>query len=135
MGVIHVSIEGRINVDVLFHDKATDAMKVVSLNDSRTYTSGKVASISGVIGEGSPNVSLDPTDYRDATGVLVSFAYITYIVAKSNSGDIVVSDGVNSVTVPSGEVASFPVSVDAVSGGILIYGDTGSAFTLILCGT
>jgi hypothetical protein len=85
MGVIHVSIEGRINVDVLFHDKdGTASFKVVSLNDSREYTTGKVAVIVGTAGTASAVVmSYDdpqPTPYRDASGALVSLASISRVV-------------------------------------------------------
>jgi len=38
-----VSIEGRIDINVLFQDKDGQRLKIVSLYDSNEYTTGKVA--------------------------------------------------------------------------------------------
>ena len=56
-----MSLEGRINVDVLFHDKdGTASLKVTSLQDSRAYTTGKVAVITGTLGTASSTI-LNPS--------------------------------------------------------------------------
>jgi hypothetical protein len=68
-----MSIDGRINVDVLFHDKdGTASLKVVSLQDSEAYTTGEVAVMSGTCSTTGVTLSFGPTTYRDASGQLVS---------------------------------------------------------------
>jgi hypothetical protein len=48
-----MAIDGRINVDVLFHDTdGTTSLKVVSLEDSTAYTTGKVAIVTGTCRHG-----------------------------------------------------------------------------------
>jgi hypothetical protein len=69
-----MAINGRINVDVLFHDTdGTASLKVVSLEDSTEYTSGKVAIVTGTCGTTQVAITLNPSEYRDASGDLVSF--------------------------------------------------------------
>jgi|DEB19_MinimDraft_3_1074340.scaffolds.fasta_scaffold08380_4 hypothetical protein len=68
-----MSIEGRINVDVLFHDKdGTSSLKVLSLQDSDAYAVGEAAMWSGTCGTAAVTLSFGPTTYRDAAGSLVS---------------------------------------------------------------
>lgn len=68
-----MSIEGRINVDVLFHDKAgTSSLKVLSLQDADSYTTGEAAYWSGTCGTTAVTLSFGPTTYRDAAGQLVT---------------------------------------------------------------
>lgn len=68
-----MSIEGRINVDVLFHDKdGTSSLKVLSLQDSDAYAVGGVAMWSGTCGAAAVTLSFGPTTYRDASGSLVN---------------------------------------------------------------
>jgi hypothetical protein len=65
-----MSVEGRISVDVLFHDTdGTNAINVVSLRDSREYATGKVAVITGTAGTAAVNLNeYGITPYRDASG-------------------------------------------------------------------
>ena len=66
-----MSIEGRINIDALFHDKdGTASLKVVSLESSNAYTSGKVAIITGTAGTAQTSIAVSGV-YRDASGQLV----------------------------------------------------------------
>ena len=70
-----MSIDGRINVDVLFHDKdGTASLKVVSLQESEAYTTGAMAYWSGTCGTTSVTLTFSPTTYRNASGQLVSVA-------------------------------------------------------------
>jgi hypothetical protein len=69
-----MAINGRINVDVLFHDTdGTTSLKVVSLEGSTEYTSGKVAIVSGTCGTANVTVATSPSTFRDASGVIVDF--------------------------------------------------------------
>jgi hypothetical protein len=63
-----MSVEGRITVDALFHDKdGTNAVNVVSLAKTTEYATGKVLVVTGTAGTAQTTVLLDNV-YRDATG-------------------------------------------------------------------
>jgi hypothetical protein len=69
-----MAINGRINVDVLFHDTdGTTSLKVVSLEGSTEYTSGQVAIVSGTCGTANVTVATSPSTFRDASGAIVDF--------------------------------------------------------------
>lgn len=90
-----MAIDGRINVDVLFHDTdGTASLKVVSLEDSTSYTTGKVAVVSGTVGTSGVTISTVPVSpaYRDATGAVVSFANVSRIAFQA-SRDCTATDG------------------------------------------
>ena len=74
-----MALDGRITVDVLFHDTdGTASLKVVSLEDSQEYTSGKVAIVTGTCGTALiAAASVAPSTYRDASGSIVSFSAVT----------------------------------------------------------
>jgi hypothetical protein len=87
-----MAINGRINVDVLFHDTdGTTSLKVVSLEGSTEYTTGKVAVVTGTVG--TANVIIDSTSlsYRNAAGEPVGFGSFSRVVFES-SRDCVVND-------------------------------------------
>lgn len=68
-----MSIDGRFNVDVLFHDTdGTNAISVLSLKDSDAFTAGSVAYWNGTCGTAGVTLSFVPTTYRDASGNFVS---------------------------------------------------------------
>ena len=74
-----MSIEGRISVDALFHDRAgTARLKVVSLESSVGYTAGQVVRITGTAGTSSTTLAF--TTYRDASGAVVSLTSASKIV-------------------------------------------------------
>ena len=70
-----MAIDGRINIDVLFHDTdGTTSLKVVSLDDSTAYTTGKVAIVMGTVGTTLVQIDVaSATTYKDAAGNLVAF--------------------------------------------------------------
>lgn len=69
-----MSIEGRINVDVLFHDTdGTASLKVVSLQSSNAYTSGRVAVVTGTVGTAQTTISVNDV-YKDASGSPVTIS-------------------------------------------------------------
>jgi hypothetical protein len=75
-----MSVEGRISVDVLFHDTdGMNAINVVTLQRSKEYATGKVAIISGTASN-SPDVVYVPQNgigYRDASGEIVTFSSVS----------------------------------------------------------
>ena len=140
-----MSIDGRINIDVMFHDRnGTASLKVVSLQDSKAYTTGKVAIVSGTVGTTAVTFTArddgDATStYRDASGSLVSFSVITNVAVKATTanrplifGD---SDAANSIVVRGSEVLAYPCSVSAGDNVSVRSSGGTSTYTIILYGT
>ena len=95
-----MSIEGRINVDVLFHDKdGTASLKVVSLQSTVEYPGGAVAIVTGTAGTAQKTIEIDNV-YLDASGQLVQFATperIAFSWSGINSRVLQNLDGSNAV--------------------------------------
>jgi hypothetical protein len=68
-----MTLDGRVNVDVLFHDKnGTSSIKVVTLNNSVEYPNGTVAVVTGTAGTQAVSFgSIGQTTYRNAAGQAV----------------------------------------------------------------
>ena len=76
-----MSINGRISIDAIFHDTdGTASISVVSLQDSKEYTTGKVAFITGTVGTNQFSVNTYSTPYRDSSGSLVTFSTLSRVV-------------------------------------------------------
>ena len=90
-----MTIEGRISVDALFHDKdGTSAVNVLSLGSSVAYESGSVAMIAGACGEVPVSIDLGQTNYRDASGNIVALsAYRVAFKASGNGGQLYQANG------------------------------------------
>jgi hypothetical protein len=140
-----MSIEGRINIDCLFHDKdGTASLKVVSLQDSKEYTTGKVAIVSGTVGTTAVTFassdSGDPVStYRDASGQLVSLSSITKVVIKATTQNrplvLTDQDSGSSISVPAEEVLVYPCGISP-SDGVTVRSSSGTGtYTIILYGT
>ena len=129
--------DGRINVDVLFHDTdGTTSLKVVSLEDSTAYTTGKVAIVTGTCGTATVTINVAPSTYRDASGALVSLASVERIAFAATPGANIdtgqrTSGGDNVITSRNGQVSI--VDVPSVE---FVYTTAGTAsYTLVLYGT
>jgi hypothetical protein len=61
-----MSIDGRITVDALFHDRSGDRLKVLSLASSTGYTTGKAIVVTGTSGTAGSVITY--AGYRDASG-------------------------------------------------------------------
>jgi hypothetical protein len=94
MGGLPVSINGRINVDCLFHDtESTTSFKVVSLDSSDGYTQGKVAIVTGTVGTASVTIDATaPLAYRDASGEAVSFSSVSRVAFMADSACTLTGD-------------------------------------------
>jgi hypothetical protein len=80
-----MAINGRMNVDVLFHDTdGTTSLKVVSLEDSTEYTTGKVAIVTGTCGTAGATVFPSNTQYKDSVGNVVAFAQVSRVAFTSS---------------------------------------------------
>jgi hypothetical protein len=103
-----MSIEGRINVGAIFHDReGTARIKVLTLESGTEYVDGAVAVATGTAGTGSLGISW--SGYRNAGGNTVSIIK-PYRLAFAWSGSVprTLSDSGNTVfrlASKSGEVA------------------------------
>ena len=134
-----MAINGRINVDVLFHDTdGTTSLKVVSLDDSTEYTTGKVAVVSGTVGTAAVLVQTQPTTYKNAAGEFVSFSNVSRIAFAATGKRLNCSDvndtfidsvdgyvATTLVSLPGGD--TFAVSPDVTAGT--------ASYTLVMYGT
>ena len=61
-----MSIDGRITVDALFHDRSGERLKVLSLASSTGYTTGKAIVVTGTASTAGSVITY--ASYRDASG-------------------------------------------------------------------
>jgi len=139
-----MAINGRINVDVLFHDTdGTTSLKVVSLEDSTEHTTGRVAVVTGTVGSAVVTIQTSPSIYRDSSGETVDFDQGDGLVRRIafqatgvrcklsfQGGNLAYSSGAVSVIDTLGVVAAGdPLSIarDTTAGT--------ASYTLVLYGT
>ena len=141
-----MGLNGRINVDVLFHDTdGTTSLKVVSLEDSTEYTAGKVAVVTGTCGTNAVTIATlgGSLAYRDASGAQVVFSSFDRMAVNGSQGVILAGSGQYadvSLASTNGRVAVCdrpPQDVLVpVSGSLNIRTKVGTAsYTLVLYGT
>jgi hypothetical protein len=134
-----MALDGRITVDVLFHDTdGTASLKVASLEDSQEYTSGKVAIVTGTAGTSGVTVYSGGTTtpaYRDASGSIVSFSDVSRVALLGTPAVQISEPGPGRVSArSSGELAI--VSCFDSPGTISVASDSGTAsYTLVLYGS
>jgi hypothetical protein len=133
-----MAINGRINVDVLFHDTdGTTSLKVVSLEGSTEYTSGKVAIVTGTAGTAGASISIPPT-YRNADGSLSTITAPSRVAFSATGGNLVRLTDANllSLQSKSGAVSVSDMEPSDDSLSIQVIGTAGTAsYTLVLYGT
>jgi hypothetical protein len=137
-----MSIEGRIAVDVSFADSATSSgvqsLKKISLTDTTSYTTGKVAIVTGTIGTAITNINFSSVSYKNASGSDVSFSKVQRIAFSATPLAFLDSaaavGGGDNVLVSQHNEATL---VDGREGGqVSIYTTSGTAsYTLVLYGT
>jgi len=135
-----MSIEGRIAIDVNFADSSdatgVQSLKKISLVDTSSYSSGKVAILTGTAGTTTAAISTAPTVYNDASGAAVSFSTIQRVAFAATPAASIdtaqrVSGGDNVISSRNGQVTI--VDVPAVT---RVYTTAGTAsYTLVLYGT
>ena len=136
-----MSIDGRISVDCLFHDKdGAASLKVVSLQGSTEYTTGKIAIVTGTCGTTQVTIDPGPTTYRNAAGNVVSFSQVKRIAfsATAPSPGTLLQDSSGTVLRSiSGSVAvcdSIDSGDDVLSAYVV--GDSGTtSYTIVIYGT
>lgn len=81
-----MSIEGRVSVDIVFHDKSVEsnAIKVIEIEGTESMSSGKVAYIKGTVGTQQQTLQINNTGYRNADGAVVGFSQVTRIGLRAS---------------------------------------------------
>lgn len=135
-----MSIEGRIAIDVSFSDSTSasgvQSLKRIALTSTDSYSTGKVAVLTGTVGTAAVTLAVAPSVYRDASGAFVSFSTITRVAYKS-SGATTLSDLSTDAVMKSDADA---VAVTAMAGnqgdGLSIAAGSGtSTYTVVIYGT
>lgn len=136
-----MSINGRSNVDIVFHDMdGTSSIKVVELDSSDSQSTGKVVLISGTHDDSTHTLSHNSTGYYDASGTEVSISNVTRIGFRASRPMSLTDSQGNSKTVLVQSDGDRVSLTDAsVSGGNLhlIPGYTSgtASYTVFLYGT
>ncbi len=135
-----MSIEGRIAIDVNFADSSdspgVQSLKKVSLVDTTSYSSGKVAIITGTCGTAAVTIALAPTTYKDAAGDFVSFTGVSRIAFAANPASYCNADGEDQQLQSNGNRASVTDVSTPSSISVGRVGTAGTAsYTLVLYGT
>lgn len=83
-----MSIEGRIAIDIGFTDTHTASSvqnaQRIAFTSTDSYSSGKVAVLSGTLGTAAVAIALQPTTFRDASGSLVSFNNVSRVAGQTS---------------------------------------------------
>lgn len=131
-----MSVTGRVNVGVVFHDTDGDSsIKVVSLDDARAYTTGKVASVSGTCGTAAVSISLGSLGYRDASGALVTLTSVTDVFFSATADSVLTATGASASLWATGNRVS-ATALPVAPSGLTVASRTGTAsYTIVLHGT
>ena len=129
-----MALNGRINIDVLFHDTdGTASLKVVSLEDSTEYTTGKVAVVTGTCGTDVVTaVQSGATSYKDSSGNSVTFSAVQRCAIKCSGSSVIVYDNTSQIICSSGVISVFEPAANTITCNT--FSGTAS-YTLVLYGT
>jgi hypothetical protein len=142
-----MSIEGRIAIDVSFADSATSdgvqSLKKISLADTTSYTTGKVAILAGTCGTAAVTVATlgEAVDFKDAIGSAAVFSSFTRLALSSPQAVLMTGTGkYENLAMASqggnGAVGNMPPSVFSPSGSLAVQSFSGTAsYTIVLYGT
>jgi hypothetical protein len=132
-----MSIEGRIAIDVNFAD-SSDAtsvlsLKKISLIDTDSYATGKVALLTGTCGTDVVTLVNDGvTTYKDASGSAVTFSTVKRCAAQVASTNAIVYDNTSQVICTPGVAAVFEPSSKTIT--VNTFSGTAS-YTVVVYGT
>jgi len=135
-----MAINGRIGVDAVFHDTdGTTSLKIVSLQSTQEYTTGKVAILTGTAGTSAVSFSnLGATTYKDASGNAVSFSGVRRLLFSwSGAEERVLVDQTDSVFLLRSKSSSISVSdcTNFPVGPRIEVGVGTGTYTIVLYGT
>lgn len=132
-----MSINGRTNVDIVFHDMSgTTSIKIVEIESSDSLSVGKVALVSGTHAQSSHTVQTTNTGYYDASGSQVSFSNVTRVGLKA-SRPMRLADNQNHVVIQSdsGRVSFSECSESGNFTLTPLYTSGTASYTVFLYGT
>lgn len=132
-----MSINGRTNVDIVFHDlDGTSSIKVVELESSDLLSTGKVALVSGTHGPSTHTIPHNNTGYYNAAGSQVSFSSITRIGLRA-SRPMTLTDNQGDVTIRSdaGRVSFSDCEANSSLTLTPLYTSGTASYTVFLYGT
>ena len=135
-----MSIEGRIAVDVSFADSATSSgvqsLKRITLTSTDSYTTGKVALVSGTCGTAAVAVAVAPSTYNDSSGSAVSFATVTRFAFAASAAAVCSEVAGAGVAVSGGSRVSVSDSRSGGTAGFNVSAYSGTAsYSLVIYGT
>ena len=135
-----MALDGRITVDALFHDTdGTASLKVVSLEDSQEYTSGKVLIVTGTVGTATVTIDASATGYKDATGEDVSLSAVSRLACRATGSRVTLDRGNATAVVgyPNNNgMATSELNVEGPSYNYRLSTTAGTAsYTLVLYGS
>ena len=135
-----MSIEGRIAVDVSFADSATSSgvqsLKRITLTSTDSYTTGKVALVSGTCGTAAVAVAVAPSTYSDSSGSAVSFSAVTRFAFAASSAAVCSESAGAGVAISSGSRVSVSDSRSGGTAGFNVSAYSGTAsYSLVIYGT
>ena len=135
-----MSIEGRIAVDVSFADSATSSgvqsLKRITLTSTDSYTTGKVALVSGTCGTAAVAVAVAPSTYSDSSGSAVSFATVTRFAFAASAAAVCSEVAGAGVAVSGGSRVSVSDSRSGGTAGFNVSAYSGTAsYSLVIVGT
>jgi hypothetical protein len=133
-----MSIEGRIAIDVNFADSSdatgVQSLKKITLVDTDSYTTGKVALFTGTCGIDTVTlVNEGVTTYKDAAGSAVTFTAVRRCAAQVVGTNAVMYDGLfNTLVCTPNDVCVFVPATKNLTINTL----TGTAsYTVVVYGT
>ena len=132
-----MSIEGRIAIDVNFADSSdstgVQSKKRISLVDATSYSSGKVAIVTGTCGPDIVTVVNDGvTTYKNAAGSAVTFTTLSRCAAQVVGTNVIVYDNFSQLVCKGGAVSVFEPSTKTIT----VNTQSGTAsYTLVVYGT
>ena len=131
-----MSIDGRITVDALFHDRSGDRLKVLSLASSTGYTTGKVIVVTGTAGTAGRVITY--ADYRDASGgfaLLGNPAHIAFAWSGANLAKLADTDTEQFRVCSKGNVVAVSQFSTATEPTIQVLPEAGTGtYTIIMWG-
>lgn len=134
-----MTIEGRIAVDISFADSAaatgSQSLKKLSVTSTDSYSSGKVALVSGTCGTAAVAVAVAPSSYKDSSGAAVSFASVTRFAFSASAASSCTETSGSGVAISAGNRVAV---TDARGGGtsgfsVAAYSGTAS-YSLVIYG-
>lgn len=135
-----MSIEGRIAVDASFSDLTTgtnlQSLMRLALTSTDSYTSGKVALITGTCGTAAVTIGVAPTTFRDSSGSLVTFSSVSRFAFAASAAAVCSETAGVGKAISSANSISVTDSRNGNTFGFSVQTYSGTAsYTIVIVGT